>query len=149
MQRAGRLLLFGGTVLVVAGAAPAWLVVDLLGETLAVSGVAAFGRVDPVFNGVVTALLAAVAVLLGLRETPASLAGAAVAGLLVVGVAGVYLLDPGLAYGDDLAATLTTVGPGVYVTVVGGATISVGGCLGALERRDPGGVTRESDVPHD
>ncbi len=133
MRGASRVLLFGGAVLVVAGAVPTWLVVDLIDETLSVSGVAAFGRVHPVFNGVVTALLAAIAVLLGLRETPGGLAGAAVAGLLVVALAGVYLVAPVVAVGDGVAATLTTVGPGVVVTVAGGATTTTGGVLGVVE----------------
>lgn len=139
MRRVSRVLLFGGAVVVVAGAVPTWLVVDLLSETLTVSGVAAFGRVHPAFNGVVTALLAGMAVLLGLHETPGSLLGAAVAGLLVAVLAGVYLVDPGVAYGgDDVAATLTTVGPGVPVTVAGGLLTAIGGVLGAVVERGGG-----------
>ena len=134
MRTASRGLLFGGAVLVVGGAVPTWLVVELPGETITVSGVAAFGRVHPVFNGVVAALLSGIAVLLGLRERPGSLGGAALAGLLVGGTAGVYLVDPGVAYGSgSLATPLTTVGPGVPVTVAGGLVTAVGGSLGVVD----------------
>lgn len=140
--------MFGGAVVTVAGAIQTWLVVDAFDERLVVSGVAAFTRVHPVFNGVVTALLAAVAVLLGLRATPRRLAGVAVAGLLVAGVAGVYLVDPAVAYGDRLAATLTTVEVGVPVTVAGGVLTAVGGVTGVLVGR-PRETARERRAPHD
>jgi len=133
----GRLLLFGGALLTVGGSALTWLVVDAVTETLLVGGLDAFARVSPAFNGVVTALLAAVVALLALEDSRSSLAAAAVAGLLVAGLAGVYLVDPALAYGGDtgrLAATVTTVGPGVYATVAGGLCVAAGAVLSAVGR---------------
>jgi len=140
----GRLLLVGGALVTVVGAVAASLVVDLFDETLTVTGVAAVRRVHPVFNGVVTALLAGIAVLFALEDRPVTLAGAAVAGLLVAGVAGVYLVDPALAYErGSLAVSLTAVGPGVFVTVVGGALTALGGAVAVAADH------AVDEVPHD
>lgn len=133
----GRLLLYGGASLVVSGSALTWLFVDTVEETVTVTGLDAVARVHPAFNGVVTALLAAVLAPLALADTRSGLAAAASVGLLVAGLAGVYLVDPAIAYGGDtgrLASTVTTVGIGVHATVAGGLCATAGAVLSTTAR---------------
>lgn len=131
-----RTLLFGGGLLIVVGGALPWVVVDGFGGRVVVSGVAAFSRISPVFSGVVTALLAAMVVLLALDDRPSTVAAAAVLGLVVAALAGVYVVDPAVAYGRGqagrLTAELTTADTGVYLTVLAGGAVLVGGVTGVV-----------------
>lgn len=126
----GRTLLFGGALLTVVGAAPTWVVVPLPAGDMTVSGLDAVSRIHPLFNGVVTALLSAVVVLLVLEDRPVALVAAAGVGLVVTAVAGAYVFAPRIVFGNDavgrITATVATTGPGVTVTGVGGLSVVVG-----------------------
>lgn len=132
-----RVCLFGGSLLTVGSGLLPWVAVDGINGQVTLTGVTAFSRISPVFNGVVTALLAAVVVLLALDDREASLAGAGAVGLAIAAVAGVYVVDPVIAYGDApagvLTAKLTTARVGVFLTVAGGAVVLAGGIIGAAE----------------
>lgn len=131
----GSIVVAASALLVVVGTFLGWFTVPV-GDTLgSIDGIELFLAASPLFNGVVTATIAAMVTMLALflgREERVNVL-TAIAGLVVELVAVAFVVAPDVALGPTIdagtAVTLTNTGIGVYVTLVGGLGILLGSVL--------------------
>lgn len=129
---AGGLVVAASALIVVVGALLGWFTVPVAGTIGAIAGVDLFEFGSPVFNGLVTTMLATaatfVAIFLSARE--AANVATAVAGVAIELIAAAFLIVPDAALGPAIEVTsdvpLSSTGLGVYVTLVGGLGILLG-----------------------
>ena len=131
----GGLIVATSALAVVAGGFLGWVAIPVGDATAAVDGLGLFEAGHPLFNGLVTITLAALVtvVALLLPDWEGVNVATAVAGLSIEVIAVAFLLVPEVTVGTALTSTgglpLTQVGVGVYVTLVGGLGILLGGFL--------------------
>jgi hypothetical protein len=124
------LISVGGATLSAISAFLPWITVSLGGMSTSQNGM----DVAATLNGTVVLVLAAIVVgIVVARDWEQSDAGAVAAlGLITTLIGGMYVMDPASAANASggLASSLISPGFGLYVTVLGGLGILVGGALG-------------------
>lgn len=128
---AGALTVAASGVVVVVGAALGWFFAPVGAAAAPLDGVDLFAAGSPVFNGVVTSVLAAAATVLalGLSHRRGANVATAVAGAAIELIAAAFLLAPAAALGPLAAGTEVPVSGaavGVYVTLLGGLGVLLG-----------------------
>lgn len=131
----GSLVVATSALVVIVGAFLGWFTVPV-GDTLgSIQGIDLFENGSLAFNGLVTVLLATVVTVLSLflpDEEGVNVA-TAVAGLGIELVAVAFVVVPDVALGPGIEAgrdvSLSSIGLGVFVTLLGGLGILLGGYL--------------------
>ena len=133
-----QLVVLVGAALAIVGAFLTWVSIgsgglETAGGSASASGIAMFGDVSPIFNGVVTAVLAVVCAALAATgfERENAQTAAVVLGVLVTVLAGVYVVAPNIPLGGgpgaQLVGALLQPGLGLWLTVLGGVGMAGGG----------------------
>lgn len=131
----GSILVGTSAALVVVGAFLGWFTVPV-GDTLgSIDGIELVAVGSPLFNGLVTTTLATLATVLSLflpaRETVNLFA--AIAGVAIELIAVAFVVAPAEALGPTVEAgsvtSLSNVGLGVFLTLLGGLGVLLGGYL--------------------
>lgn len=128
----GGLVVAASALIVVLGAFLGWFTVPVAGTLGTIAGVDLFEFGSPVFNGLVTTLLATaatlVAIFLSARE--AANVATAVAGVAIELIAAAFFIVPNTALGPAIEVAsdvpLSSTGLGIYVTLVGGLGMLLG-----------------------
>lgn len=124
------LIAVGGATLSAISAFLPWITVSLGGMSTSQNGMDVAATLD----GTIVLILAAIVVgIVVVRDWEQSDAGAVGAiGLVTTIIGGMYVMDPASAANasGELASSLISPGFGLYVTVIGGLGMLIGGALG-------------------